>query len=76
MKRLKVKTINCDFNLIGGNSASQIKKFDDRINEFLSTLDAENIYQVSYLNSSSSVSSCFNPRSILMAVITYFEDQN
>lgn len=74
MKRLKVKTINCDFNLIGGNSENQLRKFDDRLNEFLATLNADAIYQISYLNSSTPSIPGNNPRSILLAVVTYFND--
>lgn len=74
MKRLKIKTINCDFNLIGGNSASQLVKFDERVNEFLTAIEPENIYQITYLNSTAGIGERTNPRSILVATITYFVD--
>ena len=53
MKRLKVKTIKYEHYLTASNSAAlgnPFRNFDDKVNEFLLTLDTEKIYQISYLN--------------------------
>lgn len=76
MKRLKVKTIFCHFFLNGhiqtGNTA-----FEESVNQFLKTIDAENIFQITYLNSSAATNSVvLYPRSILTAVITYWEEES
>lgn len=77
MKRLKLKTITYERNLQGPDGKENcMEKFDNRVNEFLRTLNAEKIYQISYLNSSATNSGGdkSNPKTILMALITYFED--
>lgn len=76
MKRLKVKTINSQFAIRGlvESGKSNMELFDERVNEFLATLDPEKIYQITYLNSSAGMGERANPRSMLVANITYFED--
>ena len=76
MKRLKVKTINCQFAIRGlkDSGISNMELFDESVNDFLATLDPERIYQITYLNSSASVEDRLYPKSILIATITYFED--
>ena len=76
MKRLKVKSINYQFAIRGlvESGKSNRELFDERVNEFLVTLDPEKIYQITYLNSSAGMGERANPRSILVANITYFED--
>lgn len=76
MKRLKVKSINYQFAIRGlvESGKSNMELFDERVNEFLVTLDPEKIYQITYLNSSAGMGERANPRSILVANITYFED--
>ena len=78
MKRLKVKTIKYEHYLTAKNSQNQnpYREFDDKVNEFLLTLDAEKIYQISYLNSSApnSGDDGQHANTILLAIITYFEE--
>ena len=76
MKRLKVKTINSQFAIRGlkDSGISNMELFDEKVNEFLSTLDPEKIYQITYLNSTAGMGERANPRSMLVAMITYFED--
>jgi hypothetical protein len=76
MKRLKVKSINYQFAIRGlvESGKSNMELFDERVNEFLVTLDHERIHQITYLNSSAGVGDRLNPKSILIATITYFED--
>ena len=76
MKRLKVKSINYQFAIRGlvESGKSNMKLFDERVNEFLTTLDSEKIYQIIYLNSSAGMGESANPRTMLVANINYFED--
>lgn len=74
MKRLKVKTIIYKFEVRTLLNSLNIESFDEKVNEFLATLDPEKIYQIAYLNSSAGMGDRLNPKSILTATITYFED--
>jgi len=76
MKKLKIKIIKCEFHLNPAASATdRIKVFEDKVNDFLSTLDAEKILKIDYLNSSAkSGRDLTTPFSLLMAIITYFVD--
>lgn len=76
MKRLKIKTITCQFAVKGliDSGVSRMDLFDERVNEFLATIEPENIYQITYLNSTAGLGERTNPRSILVATITYFAD--
>jgi hypothetical protein len=76
MKRLKVKSINCQFAIRGltDSGKSNMELFDERVNEFLATMDPGKIYQINYLNSSAGMGDRLNPKSILIATINYFED--
>ena len=71
MKTLKVKTIKKDFSLSSMyENARKIEQFDEEVNNFLSTIDANRIYQINYLNSAGSYDR--TPSSVILAVITYF----
>ena len=74
MKRLKIKTITCQFAVKGliDSDVSRMDLFDERVNEFLATIEPENIFQITYLNSTAGMGERANPRSILVAAITYF----
>lgn len=76
MKRLKVKSINYQFAIRGlvESGKSNMELFDERVNEFLATIDPERIYQITYLNSTAGMGDRINPRSMLVVNITYFED--
>jgi len=75
MKKLKVETISYEFRM-GAFGKSQTQQFDERVNEFLATLHPEVIYKISYLNSTGSLGERVNPKSVLIAIITYFEDDS
>jgi len=72
MKRLKAKTIYSTFYM-GFNEKSRIQEFEAQVNLFLETLEPEQIYHVSFLNSSD-IAERMKPQHFLMAVISYFED--
>lgn len=78
MKTLKVKTIKSEFQLNPNSSVSgtaKVKEFEDSINEFLSTIEADKIKDINYLNSSAKSGNDRNvPYSFLMAIISYYVD--
>ena len=75
MKTIKVKTIKSEFLLDPSLSRTKkLEQFDEEVTKFLSTIDANKIYQINYLNSSSAPDYNYGkaPNSVVMAVITYY----
>ena len=62
----------CEFDMDESSSVIHLPKLDESVNEFLLTIEAENIHQISYHNSSAGMGERYNPRSIMIAAISYF----
>lgn len=75
MKRLKVKIISTSFYL-STHRLSNIVKLEEQVNEFLSTIEPEKIFQINYLNAAATPSSVnSSPEVLATAIITYWTDK-